>query len=305
MSRTLLLSSAAYTWREWLKEQRKERDLICLDPGDPGQNPPAKLTLFRKSKPLFWRFYGSLDASRAPHALVFALARMLEQAGPDPVVQLFPVRTAPLVRQMASLCAQLVQPEEIFAPKGAGLDLEGLPVGPEEIEIEEAFPAMVQQAQRKAQWLKLIESCENHEVELDRVAIDGSRLGSGKRAHPDQLARAGLGKIDHAEVAGGTLLLVTNEEPEEHVMARALDIFQATRATVVNSSAYEHLLCSFGRQNGDDFGLGIVKQIDFEARIAYIACTAVSPAPVRILRLGGLRVDFTGKELGEARPWSV
>ncbi|HTQ11049.1 MAG TPA: hypothetical protein VMI31_13365, partial [Fimbriimonadaceae bacterium] len=303
MGRTLLLSSSTHSWREWLKEHRGQRDLICLDPGDPAQNPPGKLTLFRGSKPLLWRFYGSLEVSRAPHVIIFALARMLEAAGPDPIVQLFPMRSAPLMRQAAALCAQLVQPEEIFAPKNAGLELEGYPVGPEEIEIESAFPQMVQQAQRKAQWLKLIESCEDHAVELTRVAIEGARLGSGKPVHPDLIAKAGLQAAMHAEVAGGTLLLVTDDEPSEQAMSRALDVFHAARGAVASPSAYDNLLCSFARQNGEDFGIGIVRSIDFEARIARIACTAVAPAPVRILRLGGLRIDPAGRELGEAKPW--
>ncbi|MFI5385231.1 MAG: hypothetical protein ACHQ50_03830 [Fimbriimonadales bacterium] len=305
MGRTLLLSSASHSWREWLKEHRKDRDFICLDPAEPAQSPPGKLTLVRGSRPLYWRFYGSLDASRAPHVLVAALAQMLQQADDDAIVQLFPVRNSPLVRQLVSLCAQLVQPGEVLTPRSAHLDLEGFPVGPEEIEVEDAFPAMVQQAQRKAQWLKLIENCSEHEVDLKRTAIEGARLGTAASVQPDQLAAAGLAEAVYAEVASGTLLLVTESEPAEHVMARALDVFHASRATVVHPSAYDNLLCSFARQSGEDFGIGIVRTIDFSSGLARIACTAVPPAPVRILRIGGLRVDMAGRELGETRPWQV
>lgn len=305
MPGTLLLSSASHSWREWLKEHRKERDLLCLDPAEPSQSPPGRLTLFRGSKPLYSQFYGSLDPGRAPHVIVAALAHMLREAGPDVIVQFFPIRNAPLIRQVTSLCAQLLQPEEILAPLGAGLDLEGYPVGPEEVAIEEAFPAMVQQAQRKAQWLKLVESCSDHQVDLKRVSIEGARLGSGQPLHPDLLAKAGLAGALHAEVAGGTLLLVTPEEPEDHLMARALDLFHASRASVVDPGAYDNLLCSFARQDGEDFGVGMIRSIDFAAGLAHISCTAVPPAPVRILRIGGLRVDAAGRELGEAKPWQV
>lgn len=305
MGGTLLLSSAKFSWREWLKEHRKDRDLLCLDPGEPSQSPPGKLTLFHGTRPVYWRFYGSLDPSRAPHVLVGALAHMLQHAGGDPIIQLFPIRNAPLVRQVLSVCAQLAQPTEILVPKGANLDLEGFPVGPEEVELEAAFPAMVQQAQRKAQWLKLVENCSDHEVDIKRVSIEGARLGSGSAIHPDMIAKAGLQDVLRAEVAGGTLLLITESEPEDHIMARALDIFHASRAAVVSPGAYDNLLCSFARQSGEDFGVGIIKSIDFQAGMASIACTAVPPAPVRILRLGGLRVDLTGRELPEARPWQV
>jgi hypothetical protein len=305
MPRTLLLSSASFTWREWLKEHGKNRDLLCLDPGDPAQSPPGKLTLFRAGKPIYWRFYGSLDPSRAPHVLIAALAHMLEQAEPDCIVQLFPIRNAPLTRQLVALCSQLIRPDEVLTPVGGGLDLEGYPVGPEEVQLDAAFPAMVQQAQRKAQWLKLIETCSDHELELRRVAIEGARLGSGHPIHPDQLAKAGLVGSLHAEVAGGTLLLVTESEPDDQVISRALDVFHASRATVLAPAAYENLVCSFARQDGEDFGFGILKSIDFRAGIVHVASTAVPPAPVRILRLGGLRVDLSGRELGEVKPWGV
>jgi polynucleotide 5'-kinase involved in rRNA processing len=178
-------------------------------------------------------------------------------------------------------------------------------VGPEEVETEASFPAMVQQAQRKAQWLKLNESCSEHEVNLRRVSIEGARLGSGDAIHPDALAKANLDPALHGEVAGGTLLLVTAEEPSDQAMARALDIFHASRAAVVAPTAYDNLLCSFANQEGEDFGIGMVRKIDFKTGIAQISCTAVPPAPVRILRIGGLRVDGSGNELGEARPWQV
>jgi polynucleotide 5'-kinase involved in rRNA processing len=305
MARTLLLSSASFTWRDWLKEHRKDRDLLCIDPSEPSQSPPGKLTMFRGAKPFYSRFYGSLDPSRSPHVIVAALAHMLPLASGDAIVQLFAVRNAPLVRQMAGLCAQMVQPDEILAPRGAELDLEGFPVGPEEVDLEATFPAMVQQAQRKAQWLKLIEECSEHTLILRQVSVEGTRLGSGEPIHPDMIAKAGLREVVHAEVASGTLLLVTETEPEDHVIARALDIFHASRASVVGPDAYNNLLCSFARQNGEDFGMGIVKRIDFESGVATIASTAVPPAPVRILRLGGLRVDLSGRELGEVRPWQV
>lgn len=305
MPRTLLLSTAESSWREWLKDHRGNRDLLCLDPGEPAQTPPGKLTLFRGAKPLYWRFYGSLDSTRAPHVMVAALAQMLRRVEGDFVVQLFPVRNAPLTRQVISACAQLIQPDQILSPKGADIDLEGYPVGPEEIQLEASFPAMVQQAQRKAQWLKLIEMCSDHEVNLRRVSIEGARLGSGDPILPDALARAGLTDVQHAEVAGGTLLLVTEEEPDDQKMARALDVFHASRAAIVAPGAYDNLVCAFANQEGEDFGYGMIRCIDFPTGVARIACTAVPPAPVRILRIGGLRVDSSGRELGEARPWQV
>jgi hypothetical protein len=301
---TLLLSSPEFTWRDWLKDHRGEKNLLCLDPGDPSQTPPGKLTLWKGSKPLRWRFYGSLDPARAPHVLVAALASMLTEAGDDCIVQLFSHRNTPLMRQVTMIASQIVQPAQILAPAGAGLDLEGLPVGPEDVTLEASFPQMVQEAQRKAQWMKLVENCSEHKVELPRVAIEGVRLGSGKRLHPEQLRKIGIECL-HAEVSGGSLLVISETEPDENVLSRALDIFHASRAVVHQPRAYQNLVCSFANQAGEDFGFGLIRSIDFASGVANILCTAVAPAPVRILRIGSLRVDPSGKELGETKPWQV
>jgi polynucleotide 5'-kinase involved in rRNA processing len=183
--------------------------------------------------------------------------------------------------------------------------MSGFPVGPEEIELEDAFPEMVQAAQRKAQWMKLVESCTEQDISLDQIAFEGTRLGSTAPLRQESLRKAGLEGVLHAEASAGTLLLVAPEEPEEGRMSRALDMFHCSRASVVSPDDYSDLLCSFARQSGEDFGMGLIQRIDFEAWTATILSTAVPPAPVRILRIGALRVDKQGREHGELRPWQV
>jgi hypothetical protein len=305
MARTLLLSTSDRTWRDWLKEHRRGRDLICLDPGEPDQAPPTRLCLFRDDKIVASRFYGSLDPQRSPQILLTALIQLLDQAAEGVVIQLWPNRGTPLVRHITMLAAQLAKPDEILVPHGAAMDQAGFPVGPEEIELEPAFPGLVQSAQRKAHWMKMFEACETHEFDLARVSVEGARLGSGVPIHADDLTRFFLGKAAHGEVAGGALFLVAREDPEDIEMARALDHFHCTRAHIAHPNEYEGLLCSFAKQHGEDFGMGTIESIDFESGKVIANCTAVAPAPVRILRLGALKVDTAGRELGEVRPWQV
>jgi polynucleotide 5'-kinase involved in rRNA processing len=305
MARTLLITHPGASWRSWLKDNRGDRDLIILDPAEPSQGTLARLSWFHGEKTAAWRFYGSLDAQRAPHVLLAALAQMLEQAGDNALVQLFPVRGGPLMRQVVALLAQLTRPESILVAEGTDLDLNGFPVGPESIELEAAFPETVQHAQRKAIWLKLLERCVEHDVDLRRVALEGSRLGSGQAIGRDALQRLHLETVLHAEISGGTLMLVAEEEPDENTIARALDVFHCSRAHFVAPAQYAGLLCSFARQDGEDFGMGLVSSIDFLSGTARILSDAVPPAPVRILRLGTMRIDSSGRELGEARPWQV
>jgi len=305
VARTLLLGSPETTWRGWLKEFRGDRDLLILDPADPDHGHLARFVLLRKDKVVSTRFYGSLDPSRAPHLIVAAISQLLPLAGDDVLIQLFPMQGGPLLRHTILLISQLIQPEDILVPNPCPFDLEGFPVGPNEVELDESFPEAVRSAQRKANWLKLLERCEVHEVSMPRVSIEGARLGSGRVIKPDQLAKAGIENTLHAEVAGGTLFLISEEDPPEHALTRALDVFHCGRAHVVPPGSYNGLLCSFARQSGEDFGTGVIQSIDFESKVVHVLSDAVPPAPVRILKIGGMRVDVAGREMGEARPWQV
>ena len=305
MARILLIGSPATTWRSWLKENRGDHELIVLDPADPDHGQLGRVCLFRKEKVVLSRFYGSLDAARAPHVLIASLAELLREADGDVIVQLFPMQGGPLLRQVIILMAQMVLPEDILVPYDAGFDLDGFPVGPNEVELDAAFPESVKHAQRKANWLKLFERCEEHKVDISRVSIEGARLGSGRVIKQEQLQKVGITEALHAEVSGGTLLVISSEEPSEQSVARALDVFHCGRVHVLHPESYDNLLCSFARENGEDFGMGVIQNIDFETKTAKVLCEAVAPAPVRILKLGGLRIDTAGRELGEVRPWQV
>jgi hypothetical protein len=305
MGRTLLLGTPQTSWREWLKANRKERDLICLDPADANAGVPARLTLFQAEKTIAWRFYGSLDAQRFPHVLVAGLPYLLAKAADDAIVESPAYRATPLNRAVAALIAQLVQPSEILLAQGSDLDRHGWPVGPHEVELQPDFPKTVKDAQRRAQWLKLLEACEEHELDLGGVSIEGARVGSGRRLHPDELLAGAIEGALHAELCGSSLFVVTNEVLADAQVSRALDHFHCTKVFFARPDDYSGLLCSFARDSGEDFGMGIVRSIDFEQRRARVLCTAVAPAPVRILRLGSLRLDEQGRELGEVPPWKV
>lgn len=299
MNRTLLIGDESISWKDWLKTHGAGRDLICLDPVDPMQAPPGRFTLHRGDKLAAWRFYGSLDPIRAPHVALASLAYLVKQAGEDTVIQFPSFRPGPLMRQFVQLAIELIQPQEILLKKGLGIDQQGFPVGPTEITLEHAFPEVVRYAQRKALWIKLIEDSEDHEIELDKVTLEGTRLGSGQR----------MGKMPiealHMEICGSTLLIVADKHPEDRDLARALDASHCSRVHIVEAPSYNGLLCSFARQNGEDFGMGMIKEIDFVEGLIKVRCTAVAPAPVRILRIGGLQLDMAGNEIGELKPWQV
>ena len=301
----LLVGDPASSWRDWLKENRGRSDLLILDPTDPTLGPPGRFKRFRDGRLIWERFYGSLDPLRAPHVLIGALAEALRNADNDIIVQAFTYRPNHLLRQTLLLVAQCLRPDSILVPYGLELDLNGFPVGPETVSLAEAFPKVVQQAQRKAHWMKMLEECQPQAVSLQNVTVEGTRLGSGRALTETEVQKLGVDDVLYVEKTGTTLLIVSASEVDEHRVSRVLDQTGCTKAIFADPKLYSDLLCSFARESGEDIGFGILHSLDFRTRTATCLCSAVPPAPVRILRLGSQRVDEAGNELGELRPSQI
>ncbi len=302
---TLLVGPPDASWREWLKRELGDRDLVCLDPDQSDLESLARVVWRRDGKVRSWRFIGSLDASRAPHVVLAALSAFLERIPSDAVVLAPAYKATPISRHLAMLIAQVVGPTRILMAEGCAAPKTGWPVGPESVALEPGFPPVVVAAQRRANWLKLYEQSETHTVELDQVALEGTRLGTGEWVDPVALRGIGLPANVRAEVAGSHLVLIADDDLDDALVGRAMDHFHCARVFFVRPSDLSGLLCSFARDSGEDFGMGVVESVDFAAQRMRVHSTAVAPAPVRILRLGSLRLYGNGAEAGELKPWQV
>ncbi|MBS1700571.1 MAG: hypothetical protein JST12_02840 [Armatimonadetes bacterium] len=301
MKRTVLVGHPSVSWRAWIKENRGDRDFLCLDPSDAAFAQPGLVSLFRGDKPAYQRFYGSLDATRAPHVLFAALVEALTHSDRDLLIQLFVYRVTPLLRQTLQLVLHHVQPDEVLIPEPLR---DAIPTGQVLVGLDKSFPNLVQIAQRKARWLDLLERSEAHVVDLAECSLEGSRLGSGYTLSHQQRTKLNLEEA-YVEVIGSSLFVVAENEFEEWKISRAMDFTHTSRVHLAAPDLYEGALCSFAKKGGEDFGFGMVERIDFDKMKAFVRCTAIPPVPVPVLRIGSLRIDAQGNEHGELKPWQI
>ena len=301
MAKTLLVSDPRWTWREWLKENLGSRDFVCLDVADADHGPPARVFFLHDGKVRKWRLVGTVHSNRNPVDLLVGAYDMLSACSEDAVVLSFEMRRTPVLRQMGLALAETIGVGEVVVPEGSDLVAEPWVVAPWTVDLGEGLPDTALVAQRRSRWLEMLEGCDEHQVPLDDIGLYGARLGSGERLQGAPFDELGV----HVEVCGPVLHVVSDKEPDEQLVGDALNLAHATRLNIVSTGAYDGLLCSFVRDAGEDFGIGVVKSIDFSSRKAVFLNNAVAPAPVRTVRLGALRIDETGKETGEVRPWTV
>jgi len=302
---TMLVGRPEDSWREWLENNASDSDWLILDPANADFGAPCRLIHLSKGTVKGWSFVGCLDPRRDPISFLAAAGKLLANFPKDGVVIIFGFRSNPLVRHLALNCAQMADPSRIVVPDGSGIEAEPWPVGAEVATLPMPLPSLARSAQRRARWLELREQCEPHNIDLSSVKLMGCRFGSGRHLGQNQRAAIGLDWAKHAEVAGSTLTVVADGLPSDDAIARALAATGTTQYALVEPSAFPGLVCSFAHDDGADFGMGFIEQVDFENRRMSVLCRAVAPAPVRVLRVGALVVDPTGKELGETKAWAV
>lgn len=305
MSRTVLVGAPQFSWRAYLKDHRGGRDLVILDPADADIGTPGRLSLYHGSKLVDWTFFGALDVLRNPIAWMAGAIRLLAQASEDALVLFFPFQPSPAARQLALQMCQLIQPAEILIPEGAKLQAEPWPIGPEAVTLEPDFPDMVKTAQRRARWIEMLEQCEDHVIPLDEVDFMFSRFGGGRRVPAEYFDRAGVPGVLWAERTGRTLLVVSRQAFSDEQVSSLVNVGHATKLVQTDPIAFSGLLCSLSRQDGEELGMGMIEEVSFTDGVIRARCRAVPPAPVRVLKIGQLRIDALGRELHEIKPWSI
>lgn len=278
----------------------RNENFLNLDVDDASQVPVGRVVLFQNGIPRFTSFLGSRNAIRAPHVLLAGLMQGLKRLGEDGDVQCFAYRDQPLSRQTIQLIADVVQPSEILWDSEVSMPMNGWPVGPEVVELPRILP-IVSDAQRKAQWLKLIERSRRHEIPLSSVSLRGLRLLGGENVTAE-CKSLGINPA-WAEVQGKTLFLVSDENLHDEKVIALLDHFHTQRLVSTKPSDYQNLVCAPAREEGEEIGYGRIAEIDFEAGLIIAELDTVEGTPIPVLKVGTMRVDKDGHEDEELTLW--
>lgn len=290
--RTLLVGTAAASWREWLREYAHDADVVLLAPGDANLGFPARYAAIRAERGTQERFFGSLDPLRSPHITVATAARFSRERS-EVLLLLGDLGRTPLARQTAEAVVEAFAPEKVLVPQ------DGHPwfAATGEVELSSAPPPAVAQAQRRAHWIDLLDRSHLHEIPLAGLRFEGTRLGTGVPVDIENTL--------HAERIGSTLYAILKEDLDERALSLALSATGTSKAHFVTPNTFRGLLCALVRGNGEEAGIGIIERFDPAAGTVVVRSPAVPPLPIAALRIGSLRLDKEGNEIGELRPWAV
>lgn len=294
MPRVLCVLEPRWSWKAWLERNRKQRPVLTFDPSVL----PARVTLSQGEKLAGWRFVGTTSAPRNPIGIMGASLALANQAGDDWIGFLFDPGQNLVLNQLAVEMAQALRVTHVLVPKGSSLETHGWPVGAEPVELDEGYPPMVREAQRRAQWLEVFQASVEHEIDLASVHVMGARLGAGQ---PVPMPEAGTLAWRY-----GPNLHVVSDQALDPVASERLaaqhNVRQVSHATPAD---YFNLVCSLADQEGRDLGIGTVDSLDLSTGTLRVFCTAVNPAHPQILKIGTTQVDRKGREAGETKPWSL
>jgi polynucleotide 5'-kinase involved in rRNA processing len=305
MPRTLLVAAPNRSWKDWIQENHPKAPVLWLDPASPEPGPAGRLALKQEERSDVWRFLGSTQVRRFPVQMLAAGFELIDETPEDAVAVLFALDGTPLLREMSAEIARRFGPEQILEARGAAHGGSFWPVGPEEVDLPESYPEMVRRAKRQARWIELFDACREHTLPMREVSFVGSRLGSGRVFNQKEKEEVGLAKAVRVELAAGTLLAVSEQDLSDDQISQALNATGAKRLNNVHPDRYEGLLISVARQDGTDFGMGVLDRIDFAAETIHLKATPVLIDSARILKMGSVRLQENGKELEEVKPWAL
>lgn len=298
MGATLLVNHPRWSWREWLRQNLQSQTLIVADPGFSDHGWAARVCLVRDQKIRRWRFVGVNDGAHAPLPVLTATAQMAADADRDFFLLAPSAMSGPIARELVMMMGEIAGVERVMVPAKSSYARWKWPWPLETVEMDNPTPDYLLLAHRRAKWVEMLDQCREHEIDLAEVVVEHARTGAGQKIDLTQWGGVGW-------THGAVLHVITDETIDEFTAARLMDEAHARRISLLSPVEFHGILCSQARADGRDVGMGVIRKLDPRSQKLTLFTTAEEGARANILRLGLLRLDDYGHELGDLRSWTV
>lgn len=298
MGATLLINHPRWTWREWLRRELGDTPLLIVDPSFSDYGWAGRVAVYREGRIRGWRFVGSIDSAHSPLTVLAGVSRLLPEMPEDGWVLAPSGLTGPATRELIYSIAELIDFDRCLVPAKSAYARWKWPWPIEEVDMGSPTPDYVLRAHRRAKWVEMLDLGRRQEFDLADIVIQQARLGAGFKM--DLPEWGGIGWA-----AGAVLHVVTEQEIDEFAAARLMDEAHARRISLIHPAEYKGLLCSLARADGRDVGMGVIESFNPQTQKLILHTTAEEGSRANIVRLGLLKLDETGNEVGDLRPWTV
>jgi len=181
------------------------------------------------------------------------------------------------------------------------LEVHRLPVSPRVVRRSHA----VRRAFREERFRQYFASASRHDLEWKKLRFTRLWLNTGRRLGRDELALLGVSLRTmplYAEALGAEGLVFVRGPFSRAALYQVRNVLQVSDVLVIDVEELRGTLLGLHGQDGDSLALGILQDFDPEQERIRVLTPIQDPARVARVAFGSLRLEASGKELGEA-PW--
>jgi len=158
---------------------------------------------------------------------------------------------------------------------------------------------------REERFRQYFASAKRHDLEWKNVRFTRLWLNTGRRLGRDELALLGVSLQTvplYAEALGEEGLVLVRGPFSRAALYQVRSALQVSDVLVIDVEQLRGTLLGLHDRDGECLGLGIVQDFDPENERLRILTPLPDPVRIASVAFGSLRLEPTGKELGEA-PW--
>ncbi len=163
-------------------------------------------------------------------------------------------------------------------------------------------------ARRRASFSAHFSGAATHKIRLDEVSTWNSLFGTGrpmKWQYMKFMQDALKCRILHAEVSAKGVFAVAEHRCSRSGLQEIEEEFKTQNVVVTPGEAFNNLLVGLADGQGNTMDVGLVEAVDFQQRIMYVVSPIKTVTPVRVVKLGSIRVTKEGQEIGSVTPGTI